>query len=278
MGLNKDKGLSSLIGDLDEVYSKELGLDKNQVSEVDIEKIKTNPYQPRKHFDMQALNELADSIKEYGLIQPIIVLKDGDFFVLVAGERRLRASKILGFKTIKALISDANEEKLRELALIENIQRENLNPIELAHSYKDLIEVHQITQENLANIVHKSRTQITNTLRLLQLDKKTQDFIIEGKISQGHAKVLVGLDKDDEETVVNSIIGQKLNVRDTEKIVQKMKSKNSINEKDFETDQEIQNLKEILNKLGFDCKIKNYELTIHLSSSDKIRKLSQMLS
>lgn len=267
------KGLSSLIGDMDEVYNKELGLSKSEVREIALENIKPNPFQPRKHFDEEALNELANSIKEYGLIQPIIVLEKDDYFVIVAGERRFRAAELLGFESIKALICDASEEKLRELALIENIQRENLNPIELANSYKDLIEVYQITQENLANIIHKSRTQITNTLRLLNLDEKTQKLIIEGKISQGHAKVLVGLDKNNEKLVVNSIIGQKLNVRDTEKIVQKIKNK--VEDKEF--DNEMEKLLMLLKKSGFECKNKNAELTIRLTSVDKIKKLAQVL-
>lgn len=267
------KGLSSLIGDMDEVYNKELGLSKSEVREIALENIKPNPFQPRKHFDEEALNELANSIKEYGLIQPIIVLEKDDYFVIVAGERRFRAAELLGFESIKALICDASEEKLRELALIENIQRENLNPIELANSYKDLIEVYQITQENLANIIHKSRTQITNTLRLLNLDEKTQKLIIEGKISQGHAKVLVGLDKNNEKLVVDSIIGQKLNVRDTEKIVQKIKNK--VEDKEF--DNEMEKLLMLLKKSGFECKNKNAELTIRLTSVDKIKKLAQVL-
>lgn len=267
------KGLSSLIGDMDEVYNKELGLSKSEVREIALENIKPNPFQPRKHFDEEALNELANSIKEYGLIQPIIVLEKDDYFVIVAGERRFRAAELLGFESIKALICDASEEKLRELALIENIQRENLNPIELANSYKDLIEVYQITQENLANIIHKSRTQITNTLRLLNLDEKTQKLIIEGKISQGHAKVLVGLDKNNEKMVVDSIIGQKLSVRDTEKIVQKIKNK----VEDEEFDNEMEKLLMLLKKSGFECKNKNTELTIRLTSVDKIKKLAQVL-
>lgn len=131
MGLNKNRGLSTLMGDVGEVYSRELGLDKNQVSLIEISKITPNPFQPRKTFDEIALNELANSIKEHGLIQPIIVLKKNDSFILVAGERRLRATQILGKENILAFVSDSDESKLRELALIENIQRENLNPIEL---------------------------------------------------------------------------------------------------------------------------------------------------
>ncbi|EHE0229807.1 ParB/RepB/Spo0J family partition protein [Campylobacter coli] len=276
MGLNKNRGLSTLMGDVGEVYSRELGLDKNQVSLVEISKITPNPFQPRKTFDEAALNELANSIKEHGLIQPIIVLKKNDSFILVAGERRLRATQILGKENILAFVSDSDESKLRELALIENIQRENLNPIELANSYKDLIEVYNITQENLAELIHKSRTQITNTLRLLNLDPKTQDLIASGKISQGHAKVLVGLDKEYEKVLVDSILGQKLSVRDTERLVQKVKNKE--NTEDVEFENSMQSLKQTLNKLGFASKNNKKELIIRLDNIEKIKKLTEILN
>lgn len=275
MGLNKDRGLSSLISDMDTVYSKELGFDKNQSTMIEIDQISPNPFQPRKKFDQEALDELANSIKEFGLIQPIIVFKKNSKFILIAGERRLRAVKALGKKEILAFIADIDENKLRELALIENIQRENLNPIELANSYKDLMQVHKITQENLAELIHKSRTQITNTLRLLNLDIRTQELIASGKISQGHAKVLVGLDQKDEKMLVDSIIGQKLNVRDTEKIVKKIKNNESLPNQEFED--EIKKLKHILNCFGFDCKNKNNDFVIHLENIDKIKKLIKML-
>ncbi|ECP7230164.1 ParB/RepB/Spo0J family partition protein [Campylobacter jejuni] len=275
MGLNKDRGLSSLISDMDTVYSKELGFDKNQSTMIEIDQISPNPFQPRKNFDQETLDELANSIKEFGLIQPIIVFKKNNKFILIAGERRLRAVKALGKKEILAFIADIDENKLRELALIENIQRENLNPIELANSYKDLMQVHKITQENLAELIHKSRTQITNTLRLLNLDIRTQELIASGKISQGHAKVLVGLDQKDEKMLVDSIIGQKLNVRDTEKIVKKIKNNESLPNQEFED--EIKKLKQILNHFGFDCKNKNNDFVIHLENIDKIKKLIKML-
>ncbi|HEH5120414.1 TPA: ParB/RepB/Spo0J family partition protein [Campylobacter coli] len=276
MGLNKNRGLSTLMGDVGEVYSRELGLDKNQVSLIEISKITPNPFQPRKTFDEAALNELANSIKEHGLIQPIIVLKKNDSFILVAGERRLRATQILGKENILAFVSDSDESKLRELALIENIQRENLNPIELANSYKDLIEVYNITQENLAELIHKSRTQITNTLRLLNLDPKTQELIASGKISQGHAKVLVGLDKEDEKVLVDSILGQKLSVRDTERLVQKVKNKENTEDAEFENS--MQGLKQALNKLGFVSKNNKKELIIRLDNIEKIKKLTEILN
>ncbi|MDO4674798.1 ParB/RepB/Spo0J family partition protein [Campylobacter sp.] len=280
MGLNKNNGLNKLMGDLDLVYSKELGLDVNQVSQIAVDKIHANPFQPRKHFDAQALEELANSIKEYGLLQPIVVLKkDENSFVLIAGERRLRASKALGLKKIAAFVADVDEDKLRELALIENIQRENLNPIELAHSYKSLIEEHKITQENLAQLIHKGRTQITNTLRLLNLDEKTQELIAQGKISQGHAKVLVGLEKEDEQAIANSIIGQKLTVSQTERLVRDLKNKGkSGSGESEELDRGVVEIKKILEEYGFRCESKGEKLTIHLTNADKIKKLLEILN
>ncbi len=139
--------------------------------------------------------------------------------MLLAGERRLRASKLVGLTTIKAIVADIESKNLRELALIENIQREDLNPIELAIAYKELIEEYKITQDGLSEIIHKSRTQITNTIRLLSLSQQTKNYLAEGVLSQGHAKVLVGLEAKDEETIVNTILGQKLSVRETETLV-----------------------------------------------------------
>ncbi|WP_139454061.1 ParB/RepB/Spo0J family partition protein [Campylobacter armoricus] len=268
------RGLSSILADIDEVYEKELGTNEGRIEEIDIELISPNPYQPRKNFDTQALEELAGSIKEYGLIQPIVVFKKDEFnYILIAGERRYRACKFLGKEQIKAIVLNVNDIKLREIALIENIQRENLNPIELAHSYKELLEIHNITQEKLADLIHKSRPQIANTLRLLNLNKQTQDFIIEGKISQGHAKVLVGLEKDKEKMIVDTIIGQKLNVRDTEKLIKNFKNKNTNNKKY----QSIIKLKEKLNNLGFKTQSKNLKLTIEFIDEDEVVKFIRTL-
>lgn len=275
------RGLSSILGDVDEMYEKELGLDFNRVEEIEIKYIKANPFQPRKHFEPNALEELSNSIKEHGLIQPIILLKKTrEEFILIAGERRLRACQMLGFSSIKAVVSDFDESKLRELALIENIQRQDLNPIELALSYKALLEEYQITHEELSNIIHKSRAQITNTLRLLSLDEKTQELIMQGKISQGHAKVVVGLDKEDEHTLVNTIIGQKLSVRESEKLVQSIKNKDKSKKnspKDTEFELAMQSLRDNFKKLSIDCKISNKQLIIHLDDLNTIQKVKALL-
>ncbi|SFV61545.1 Chromosome (plasmid) partitioning protein ParB [hydrothermal vent metagenome] len=227
------KGLGAILEEVGLAYEEQIeGSDTLEqiestlnIEELDVESIATNPYQPRKHFDENALQELSDSIVNHGLLQPIVVMEKGDGYLLIAGERRLRAHKLANLDKIKAIIADLNVDdvRLRELALIENIQREDLNSIELANSYAELIEVHNITHEELSNIVHKSRSQITNTMRLLTLSEYVQKNMLDGKISQGHAKVIVGLEPNIQKIIVDTIIGQKLNVRDAEKIAQKYK-------------------------------------------------------
>jgi len=223
------KGLGDILSEVEEAYEKDLSalnsfeLEEQgaRVEELDVESITPNPFQPRKHFDEGALRELSQSIKEHGLLQPIVVIEKENGYLLIAGERRLRAHKLVKIKTVKAIIADTDidDVKLRELALLENIQRENLNAIELANSYAELIEVHDITHDELSAIVHKSRSQITNTMRLLTLSSYAQEQLISSKISQGHAKILVGLDDKKQKVIIDSILGQKLSVRETENIV-----------------------------------------------------------
>jgi ParB family chromosome partitioning protein len=231
------RGLGEILTEVEEAYQKDLN-DINsfeleakgaKIDDLPVESISANPFQPRKHFDEEALEELSQSILEHGLLQPIVVVEKEDGYLLIAGERRLRAHKRANITHIKAIIAnvDIDDIKLRELALIENIQRENLNAIELARSYSELIDVHNITHDELSDIVHKSRSQITNTMRLLTLSSYVQDVLIEDKITQGHAKVLVGLDEKKQKIIVDSIVGQKLSVRDTEDMVKKYK-KNAI--------------------------------------------------
>ncbi|EAJ6142606.1 ParB/RepB/Spo0J family partition protein [Campylobacter lari] len=275
------RGLSSILADIDEVYEKELGSNEGRIEEIDIDLISPNPYQPRKNFDTQALEELAGSIKEYGLIQPVVVFKKDEFdYILIAGERRFRACKLLEKEQIKAVVLNVDDIKLRELALIENIQRENLNPIELAHSYKELLEIHDITQEKLADLIHKSRPQIANTLRLLNLNEQTQNFIVEGKISQGHAKVLVGLEKEEEKMIVDTIIGQKLNVRDTEKLIKNFKNTNQL-EKNATSNKQYQsiiNLKEKIESLGLKVNAKDLKITINFENEDEVGEFLKILN
>ncbi|MDE5592097.1 MAG: ParB/RepB/Spo0J family partition protein, partial [Helicobacter sp.] len=258
------------------------------VVEIDIDKISPNPLQPRKFFDDNSLQELALSIAEYGLLQPILVYetsKDSDKYYLVAGERRLRASKIANKYSIKAIVVDVQEEKLRELALIENIQRENLNPIDLAHSYKELIEDCKITHEEVAKRLSKSRTQITNTLRLLELDKEVQQYILENKISQGHAKILVSLPTKDQVMIARSIIGQKLSVHETEKIAKTIREpKDSINRKNRVLKDEdkklISELKKMCNMLyanGIRASLLKNKFIVEFSNDEEIKRFKNLL-
>lgn len=232
------RGLGDILSEVKEAYKKDLSDIESfdlaesgaRVEELSVDSITPNPFQPRKHFDEEALKELSQSVKKHGLLQPIVVIEKEDGYLLIAGERRLRAHKLAKITTIQAIIADADidEFRMRELALIENIQRENLNALELANSYAELIEVHNITHDELSSIVHKSRSQITNTMRLLALSAYAKEKLSSGKISQGHAKILVGLDEKMQKIIIDSIIGQKLSVRDAENMVKKYKSNTNI--------------------------------------------------
>ena len=280
--LSLGRGLDAILGDVEMAYTKEFESGKKDlVLEISVDKIKPNPYQPRKYFDEDAINELSASIKRHGLIQPIIVFKKDDEYVLIAGERRLRAVRLLGDKTIKAIVADIESKNLRELALIENVQRQDLNPMELANSYKELIDEYKITQDDLSNIIKKSRSQITNTLRLLTLLDKTKEALSDNKISQGHAKVLVGLSKENEEEVLNTILGQKLSVRQTEDLVKKIKNgKKTVVKKekpDLNFISEIKNLKTKLSNFG-KISIKDRKISIEFKDISEIKKLINKIS
>jgi stage 0 sporulation protein J len=271
------RGLEAILGDVELAYKAELNEGNSDiVKDIDLDLIVENPYQPRKNFDETALRELSESIKRHGLIQPIIVIeKDGEY-MLIAGERRFRATKLLGESKIKAIVADIESQSLRELALIENIQREDLNPIELANSYKELIDEYKITQDGLANIIHKSRVQITNTMRLLSLSAVTQEYIKEGKLTQGHAKVIVGLEPNDEKTAVDTIIGQRLSVRETENLVKNLKNKlppKTALKLDERYLERLANLKEIFSKFDIPVKIKGKKITIEFDDVADIDRL-----
>jgi len=177
------RGLSELLGEVETAYDNSTSSSQNGVVQLDVNSIKPNPSQPRKIFDETKLKELSDSIKKHGLLQPVSVIKTNDLdYILIAGERRLRAHKLAGLDTIKATIIEAEEFKLRELALIENIQRDDLNIIELAYSYAQLINEHNLTHDDLSEMVFKSRSSITNTLRLLTLCVYVQQLLGNEKI------------------------------------------------------------------------------------------------
>ena len=172
---------------------------KEEIVEIDISELRPNPYQPRKEFDPEKLTELAVSIKEHGIIQPIIVKKSVKGYEIIAGERRYRASKLAGLDKVPAIVRPFTDEQMAEISLLENIQRENLNPIEEALAYKQLLEKSHMTHENLSTKVGKSRSYITNVIGLLRLPSEVQELVSKGKISMGHARALSKLESDIEE-------------------------------------------------------------------------------
>lgn len=190
--------------------------DSGRVLQVPIELIDINPMQPRLKFSEHKIDELVESIRKYGVIQPLIAGRKGDRFELIAGERRLRSSKIAGLTTVPVVIRDAKEQEKLEVALIENIQREDLDPIETGIAYKRLIDEFNLTQEEVAKQLGKSRSAVTNTLRMLNLPEEIRQGLIEGKITEGHAKYLVGIDSEEKQLVLyRKILHNNLSVRDT---------------------------------------------------------------
>ncbi len=270
------RGLGAILGEVAEAYEKEVPQDR--IIELDIEAIRKNPYQPRRVFDKSSLKELAASIKRHGLLQPVVVVEDLDGFVLIAGERRLRACEMAGVKKIKAVVADIDKSKFREYALIENIQREDLKPLELAASYKELIEEYEITHEELADIVKKSRSHITNTLRLLTLSRYAKEALAQEKISAGHAKLLVGLDEEEQKVVVDSIVGQRLSVRDTEKLLQSKKRAVTKSDRAKRVPLDMKRVDEVLKRSGFTYKLGRNKVEISFGTQDDIDKFIEFFS
>ena len=223
------RGLSALFSDTEEAYGnaakgaelpQPLPEDIKGLQEVDIDLIRPNPNQPRKHFDEAALNELADSIKKHGLIMPIVVnqMPDGKYMI-IAGERRYRASKIAGKQQIPVVVREYDDRQIKEISLIENLQREDLNPIEAATAMKQLMDEYHLTQEELAERIGKSRPAVTNTLRLLSLSPEAIALVSSGKLSAGHARALVTLPEDAQYKLAETAIRDGLSVRDIERNV-----------------------------------------------------------
>jgi len=273
------RGLGELLGEVETAYENNKGEPKHEVIEINVDDIKLNPYQPRKIFNEEKLKELSDSIVSHGLMQPIVVTRDEDKYLLIAGERRLRAHKLAGITLIKATVVDVDDNKLRELALIENIQRDDLNIIEVAYSYAGLINDYDITHDELAKIVSKSRSSISNTLRLLTLSNYSQKMLGSDKISVGHAKVIVGLSEEDQKKVIDSIIGQKLSVRETESLVKKIKAP-EIQEKISHKKEELQidyssleDLKESLKAQNLQIKVDKNYFKIKITSKEDVENI-----
>lgn len=219
------KGIDSLIP-TDSKLKNEDKSESKSVSMLRISDIEPNKSQPRKMFNEDRLNELAESIKQHGIVEPLIVVKKDDYYEIVAGERRFRAAMIAGLTEVPVVIKDYSTEQIVEIALIENIQREDLNPIEEAKAYKQLIDEFSLKQDEVADKVSKSRTAITNALRLLKLDERVQNMVIEECISSGHARTLLAIEnKEEQYDIACTVFDQKLSVRETEKLIKKLNNK-----------------------------------------------------
>jgi ParB family chromosome partitioning protein len=277
------RGLGAILSDIEESYVKDIAKNSEIVQEIEVDKIIPNPYQPRKVFNNDSLKELASSIKRQGLLQPIIVTIDDGEYVLVAGERRLKATKLIKKDKIKAIIVDFDLTKVREFAIIENLQREDLNIIDLAQSIYELIEEHNYTHEEVAKILSKSRSYITNILRMLKLSDYAKEKLKENKITFGHAKSIASFDEETQKKLVDTIIEQKLSSREVEVLVKSYK-KNSfkkdtenIDKKEKYDEIDLSNFVELIKeKYDLDIKNKGNNLIINVNSKKNFKKLKKI--
>lgn len=253
---------------------------KENIVELNLDELRANPYQPRKVFDENALEELAASIKEHGVFQPIIAKKSIKGYEIIAGERRVKASRLAGLKTIPAIVRDFTDNEMMEIALLENLQRENLNAIEEAEAYKNLLTTLDITQEKLAERIGKSRSYITNMIGLLNLPNEVKKLLEEKKITMSHARVLSKMEDQEKITeLANKIIAENLNVRDIEEISQEgdikktkeIKKNNENNEYKY-----IEN--ELCERLGTKVKVKANKLEINFSNINDLNRILEIIN
>ena len=285
------KGLSALFSETEEDYGKSLLFDEEPqqkgegVTEIDIGSIFANPNQPRKVFDETALKELADSISKHGVIMPIIVNKSGDRYMIIAGERRFRASKLAGLSKVPVIVKTYNERQIKEISLIENLQREDLNPIEAATAMRSLMNDYGMTQEDLADRIGKSRPAIANTLRLLQLTPEVINMVSSGALSAGHARALVTIDGTEQIKFAEEAVKNGLSVREVEKKVKdyleppEVKAKKKIKlELSAELKELIGDMQRVLgtrvNAIGNDTKGRIY---IDYYTRDDLDRLSEII-
>lgn len=287
MALPKKGGLGSRGRGLEAVISQQVdSIQEKGVTEISIDKISPNREQPRRIFDETALEELAESMKQLGVIQPIVLAKDGDYYKIIVGERRWRAAKIAGLKKIPAIIKDLDETSAYEIALVENLQRENLNLIEEARGYRKLVDIFGLSQEDVAQKVGKSRPTVTNALRLLNLDERVQQFVLNNEITGGHARALLGIeDKDAQCQIAEKIIENGLSVRATEALVKNynnQKPVNNDNRVNFDTTgyKSIEkNLKELFGtKVKLNCKKNKGKIEIEYYSDADLERILELIT
>ena len=277
------KGLSSIFGQdvskvLDDIQNGDMEVERQEQSKIPVDEIRPNPYQPRKVFNDEALKELSSSIKQHGVFTPILVKKSIQGFDLIAGERRLRASKLAGLKDIPAIIVDFDDQEMMEIALLENIQREDLNVIEEAKAYEKLIQRLGYTQEQLAHRVGKSREHITNLLRLLKLPEDVQEYVVSKQLSMGHVRALLGLKTEaNMRKVAKQAIDQGLSVRKVEQIVKDTNNKKTI-EKPKE-DIYVKAAKEKLQEFfQTSVSISKNAISIHYENKEDLNRILELLN
>ena len=251
-----------------------------EVVDIDLDELRPNPYQPRKVFNDDALDELASSIKEHGVFQPIIVKKSIKGYEIIAGERRVRASKMAGLTKIPAIIRNLNDEQMMEIALLENLQRENLSSIEEAEAYKTMIERLNLTQDELSNKVGKSRSYVTNILGLLRLPSEVQKMIANNEISMGHARVLSKLESDEKIIeMAHKIVDEKIPVRELEEIGSNEKKKNTIERHVKSSSDEYKYVEDLLrDKLDTKVKIRNKKIEISFTNVADLNRILEVLN
>lgn len=283
------KGLTSIFGSdvekvLDDIQNNSSSIDipGRKEIEIDVNEIRPNPYQPRKEFDPQALNELANSIKIHGVFTPVLVRKSVGGYVLIAGERRLRAAKIAGLTTIPAVSVDFTEEEMMEIAILENVQRENLNPMEEATAYESLVKNLGYTQEQLAERVGKSREYCANIMRLLKLPVEVQDMVVDKKLTMSHVRPLLGLkDEDEMYTAAQKILKDKMSVREVESYVKELQSGEQPvkpTKKAKEKDPLIIDIEDRMkSKLATHVEITKKAITISYSDTDDLNRILEAL-
>ena len=254
--------------------------DKDEIIEIDLSQLRSNPYQPRKIFDEEALKELSESIKEYGVFQPIIVKKSIKGFDIIAGERRVKASKMAGKTTIPAIVRDFTDEQMMQIALLENLQRENLTAIEEATAYKDIINALNITQDDLAKKLGKSRSHITNMLGLLRLPNSVQDMVLKSEISMGHARVLSKLENNEDITsLAEKVVNNNVSVRELENMVNsKYKRTVEINRREKSNSKEYKYIEEALeDKLGTKVRLSSNKIVVNYTSLNDLNRILEIL-
>ena len=273
---NDGNSASDLVSMIDAIEKNAPELTQTKIL---LKDIRTNPYQPRKYFDEEKLNELAQSIKEHGVFQPILLKKSIHGYDIVAGERRWRAAKIAGLEDIPSIIVDFTDDQMMEIALLENIQREDLNAIEEAQGYQVMMDKLHLTQEELAQRVGKSRTHVTNTLRLLNISKTLQKYILDGILSMGHIRPLIGLPEDKALQTAKRAVDEKLSVRQVEDIVKGIKLSLSKKNKSKETQESPYNYAETLirKKYGTKVKIQNKTITIKYTDIKDLNRILELM-